>query len=186
MTNSMSRTSRFCWLLVLLVTLVGCDQASKHYAVNHWKGQRPQSYFNDVFRIEYAENEGAFLSMFGDQSPSLRYYLLVVGNGIGMAVLAVLLLGVSQIDRWSFVAWALVFVGGIGNLIDRIRIQAVIDFLNLGISPGVRTGIFNVADIAISAGFLMLVPQIFIPQKSGKEAATSPESPPTTAPGTSS
>lgn len=185
MANSMSRTSRFRLLLVLLVTLVGCDQASKHYAVTHWKGQPRQSYFNDVFRIEYAENEGAFLSMFGTLSPTVRYAILVIGNGIGMAVLVVLLLGVSQIDRWSYVAWALVFVGGIGNLIDRIRIQAVIDFLNLGLSPGLRTGIFNVADMAITAGFLMLVPQIFMPQKSDKDAATSSESPPAANPGTS-
>lgn len=186
MANSMSRTSRLRWMLVLLVTLVGCDQASKHYAVTHWKGQRPQSYFNDVFRIEYAENEGAFLSMFGTLSPAMRYAILVIGNGIGMTVLVVLLLGVSQIDRWSYVAWALVFVGGIGNLIDRIRIQAVIDFLNLGLSPGLRTGIFNVADIAISAGFLMLVPQIFMPQQSDQNATISSESPPAATPGTSS
>ena len=182
----MSRTSRFRWLLVLLVTLVGCDQASKQYAVTHWKGQPPQSYMNDMFRIEYAENAGAFLSMFGNLSPAMRYAILVIGNGIGMAVLVVLLLGVSQIDRWSYVAWALVFVGGIGNLIDRIRIQAVIDFLNLGLSPGLRTGIFNVADIAISAGFLMLVPQIFMPQKTDQDATISPASSPPFPPGTSS
>ena len=186
MANSMTRASRLRLMLVLLITLVGCDQASKHYAVNHWKGQPRQSFFNDVFRIEYAENEGAFLSMFGTLSPAVRYAILVVGNGIGMTVLAVLLLGVAKIDRWSYVAWILVFVGGIGNLIDRIRIQAVIDFLNLGVSPGLRTGIFNVADIAISAGFLMLVPQIFMPPKSDKDIETSSDSPPAVSPGTSS
>ena len=116
MTNSMSRASRLRLMLVLLVSLVGCDQASKHYAVTHWKGQPGQSYLNDLFRIEYAENEGAFLSMFGTLSPTVRYAILVVGNGIGMTVLAVLLLGTAQIDRWSYVAWTLVFVGGVGNL----------------------------------------------------------------------
>ena len=73
MANSMTRASRLRLMLVLLITLVGCDQASKHYAVNHWKGQPRQSFFNDVFRIEYAENEGAFLSMFGTLSPAVRY-----------------------------------------------------------------------------------------------------------------
>ncbi len=186
MTESMSKINRLRLMLVLLVTLVGCDQASKHYAVTHWKGQPRQSYFNDVFRIEYAENEGAFLSMFGTLSPTARYAILVVGNGIGMTVLAVLLLGVTRIDRWSYVAWALVFVGGVGNLIDRIRIQAVIDFLNLGVSPHLRTGIFNVADIAISTGFLMLVPQIFTSSNEGKETAEAPQLPPASTPGTSS
>ena len=54
---------RFAILAVLLVSLVGCDQASKHYAVTHWKNQPPQSYLGDVFRIQYAENPGAFLSL---------------------------------------------------------------------------------------------------------------------------
>ena len=160
MTDSMSRTSRVRLLLVLLVSLVGCDQASKEYAVTHWKGQPRQSYLGDLFRIEYAENSGAFLSLFGNLSPNVRYAILVIGNGLLMMVLVIGILLMPQIDRWSYLAWALVFAGGIGNLIDRIRINAVIDFLNLGIGP-VRTGIFNVADMAITAGFLMLVPQIF-------------------------
>ncbi len=162
MTDSMSRTSRVRLLLVLLVSLVGCDQASKEYAVTHWahleKGP-PQSYFYDTFRITLAYNEGAFLGLFDKQPPNVRYAILVIGNGLLLMVLAI---GIHMmpIDRWSYLAWALVFAGGMGNLIDRIRINAVIDFLNLGIGP-VRTGIFNVADMAITAGFLMLVPQIF-------------------------
>ena len=49
--------------------------------------------------------------------------------------------------------------GGIGNLIDRVfHGGLVIDFLNMGIGP-VRTGIFNVADMAIMAGFALLILQ---------------------------
>jgi len=169
MTDSMSRTSRLRLMLVLLVSLVGCDQASKQYAVTHWKNQPKQSYLQDVFRIEYAENTGAFLSLFGDLSPTARYIILVIGNAIGMAVLVGYLMSVSQIDRWNYVAWTLIFAGGIGNLIDRIRINAVIDFLNLGIGP-VRTGIFNVADMAITAGFFMLFPQILRSPSTGHDA----------------
>ncbi len=163
MTDSISRTSRLRLLLVLLVSLVGCDQASKQYAVTHWahlETQPPQSYFYDTFRITFAYNEGAFLGLLDKQPPNVRYAILVIGNGL---LLMALVIGIHIIpmDRWSYLAWALVFAGGIGNLIDRIRINAVIDFLNLGIGPVVRTGIFNVADMAITAGFLMLVPQIF-------------------------
>lgn len=162
MAESMSRTSRLRLMLVLLVSLVGCDQASKHYATMHWKDRNPprQSFLKDTFRIEYAENVGAFLGMFGNLAPAVRRLILVIGNAIGMAVLAAIILGTAKIDRWSYIAWALVFVGGIGNLIDRIRIHAVIDFLNLGVG-NLRTGIFNVADMAITAGFVMLLPQIF-------------------------
>jgi signal peptidase II len=184
MTDSISRTSRFRLLLVLLVSLVGCDQASKQYAVSHWahlENQPPQSYFLDTFRITFALNEGAFLGLFDKQSPVVRHVILVIGNGLLLAALAVAILLVSKIDRWSYLAWALVFAGGIGNLIDRIRINAVIDFLNLGIGP-VRTGIFNVADMAITLGFVMLVPQIFRGEPKEAEApagstATTPGTP---------
>ena len=179
MTDSMSRTSRFSLLLVLLVSVVGVDQASKQYAMTHWahwEGQPGQSYLGDLFRITFAKNEGAFLSLFGTLSDSLRYLLLVVGNGIFMAVLVLWLLGTPRIDRWNCVAWALVFVGGVGNLIDRIRFHAVIDFLNLGIGSSFRTGIFNVADMAITVGFVMLVPQIFksVPEEAVAPLKTSP------------
>ena len=182
MSDSMSRTSRLRVMLVLLVSLVGCDQASKQYAVAHWKNQPRQSYLNDVFRIEYAENRGAFLSLFENLEPAARYAILVVGNGALLVALGVAILWMPQIDRWSYLAWAMVFAGGIGNLIDRIRINAVIDFLNLGIGP-LRTGIFNVADMAITAGFVMLLPQIFRGDVKVVEAASEPAA---TTPGTPS
>ena len=54
-------------------------------------------------------------------------------------------------------AVALLFAGGVGNLIDRVTSGgSVVDFINLGIGP-VRTGIFNIADVAITVGVLVLL-----------------------------
>ena len=62
----------------------------------------------------------------------------------------------------------LLLAGAVGNLIDRIRLDGlVIDFLNLGIGP-LRTGIFNVADMAIMAGAVLLV----IPVAAARKTAT--------------
>lgn len=168
----MSQGGRLKWFAVLLVVVVGIDQWTKVYAVAHWKEQPPQRFLGDTFRIDYAENKGAFLSLFGNLQESLRFQILVVGNGIGLALIAGYLL-MRPIPRWEFFAWLLVLTGGIGNLIDRVRINAVIDFLNLGIG-GVRTGIFNVADMAITAGFLMLVPLLFRGEPSSVDTSTPP------------
>lgn len=55
--------------------------------------------------------------------------------------------------------------GAIGNLIDRVRFDGlVIDFMNLGIGP-LRTGIFNVADVAISVGAVLLILPHFAPAR---------------------
>jgi signal peptidase II len=62
-----------------------------------------------------------------------------------------------RLQPWRVVALALVAGGGISNLIDRLLYDGrVTDFLNVGIG-GVRTGIFNVADMAIMAGALLLL-----------------------------
>jgi len=157
---------RFVILALLLVSLVGCDQASKHYAVTHWKNQPPQSYLGDVFRIHYAENPGAFLSLAAGLPRAARFWLLTVMNAAVLAGVGWFLLFRRDVDRMTFAALGLILAGGIGNLIDRVRLDGiVIDFLNVGIG-GVRTGIFNVADIAITAGFLMLVPIMFASQPS--------------------
>ena len=53
------------WLAIgaILLSSVGCDQATKHIAQARLKGQPPRSYCGDVFRLEYAENPGAFLGL---------------------------------------------------------------------------------------------------------------------------
>ncbi len=155
-------TWRPVFLAIVLVTCVGCDQATKQYAVDHLKGTPPQSYWGDTFRIQYAENPGAFLSLAADLSPTVRFWLLTVSNGIVLAIVGAVLLFRRDIDRLSLIALALILAGGVGNLIDRVTTQegVVIDFLNLGIG-GLRTGVFNVADMAITAGFCLLLPHVF-------------------------
>jgi signal peptidase II len=75
-------------------------------------------------------------------------------------LLLVALVVVAMRNRWStraLLGVALVAAGGASNLVDRITQGMVIDFMNVGIGP-LRTGIFNVADMALmlGAGFLAL------------------------------
>lgn len=153
---------RFAFLAVVLVTCVGCDQTTKQLAVNHLKGAPPQSYLGDVFRIHYAENPGAFLSLAANLPPEVRFWLLTVINGVVLLFVGSIVFLRADLDRVSLVALTLILAGGIGNLIDRVTTQngVVIDFLNLGIGS-LRTGVFNVADMAISTGFVLLLPYVF-------------------------
>ncbi len=160
MSQLYQRGVRWGLLLALLTTLVGCDQATKQYAVEHFKDQPAQSYLWDTLRIQYAENPGAFLSLAANFSPQARFILLTVFNAAILLLVGAYLFWQRDLDRWVLCGLALILAGGIGNLIDRVTLGIVIDFLNLGIGP-VRTGIFNVADMAISAGFVMLIPHMF-------------------------
>jgi len=159
-------------LTLVLVTCVGCDQATKQYAIDNFKGQPPQSYLGDTFRIQYAENPGAFLSLLANMSPEVRFWVLTVANSVVMILVAGYFLFAQQIDRLSLIALALIVAGGVGNLIDRVMWDGVvIDFLNLGLGP-VRTGVFNVADMAITGGFFLLLPQLF---RGAPQRTTRPE-----------
>ena len=153
---------RLAFLAVVLITCVGCDQATKQLAIDHLKGTPPQSYFGDLFRIQYAENPGAFLSLAANLPEDARFWLLTVANSLVLLFVGVIVLVRKDIDRLSLIALTFILAGGVGNLIDRVTTQngVVIDFLNLGIG-GVRTGVFNVADMAITAGFLLLLPFVF-------------------------
>ncbi|MBX3436358.1 MAG: signal peptidase II [Planctomycetaceae bacterium] len=149
-------------LAIVLVSCVGCDQATKRYAVENLKGAPPQSYWGDTLRIQYAENHGAFLSLGANWTPGTRFLVFTVLTGLVLPVVAMMILFRGDTDPWFAAALALILAGGVGNLIDRMTTDeaVVIDFLNLGIG-WLRTGVFNVADMAITAGFLMLLPHVF-------------------------
>jgi signal peptidase II len=148
------RRSRLTFLAVVLIACVGCDQLTKVVATRTL-GREPEqvhSYWGDMLRLQYALNPGAFLGLGKSLSPSQRFAVLTMTNGVAMLVLAFFLLKKWSLPRVNYIAGALILGGGIGNLIDRVRLEGlVIDFLNVGIGP-VRTGIFNIADMAIMAG----------------------------------
>jgi signal peptidase II len=142
-------------LFAVVVTTIGCDQVSKHMASAHLTDGARQSYLGDSVRLEYSENTGAFLSLGASLPWWARTALFSVGTGfvlIGCVVAAFT-------RRFRLVAllglW-LLFAGGLSNLVDRVVHGRVVDFLNVGIGP-VRTGIFNIADMAIMLGVALLV-----------------------------
>ncbi len=146
------RSSRALLLGMILVLGVGLDQATKWWAETTLDRTRTISMAADTFRIQYAENPGAFLGLGGNLSPESRFWLLTAVNAMFLAVICGILLARWHMHSPQFVALGLLLTGGVGNLVDRITQNGLVtDFLNVGLGP-VRTGIFNVADMAIMAG----------------------------------
>jgi signal peptidase II len=157
---------------IVLFSCIGCDQWTKSLATEHLRQAPAMSFLGDTLRIQYAENPGAFLGAGSKLPPSARFALLVVINGVFLALIAALVVLKRPAGRGQHLAVVLLLAGGIGNLIDRLFHNGlVIDFLNVGIGP-VRTGIFNVADMAIMAGFGILV--LYRSAADGTEEAPSP------------
>jgi signal peptidase II len=142
-------------LLIAIGATIGCDRVTKHIAANPLADAPTRSFLAGTVRLEYAENTGAFLSLGADWPRPVRTAVFGVSNAVLLVVLAV----VAVRRRWprtALVGVALFVAGGASNLVDRIAYGQVIDFMNVGVGS-VRTGIFNVADVAImlGAGLLM-------------------------------
>jgi signal peptidase II len=151
---------RMLLIVVILFSCVGCDQVTKVTAQKYLASSQPISYLGDIFRLQYAENYGAFLSLGAALPEGLRFWLLIVVTGITVAGLLVFILVKRSLRTSLVIAISFIIGGGGGNLIDRtFNNGAVIDFMNIGVGS-LRTGIFNIADVAIMIGmgiFIVIV-----------------------------
>jgi len=150
-------TGRTLLTLCLLFSCVGCDQVTKELARTYLAFQSPLSCCYDVVRLHYAENAGAFLGLGWNLSEGMRILIFQIAVGLALLALLVILLRSQNHPHGFLIAWTLILSGGIGNVLDRLLHHGrVTDFMNLGIG-WLRTGIFNVADVFITAGVVWLL-----------------------------
>lgn len=170
-----SPAMRIAALLALLVPCVACDQATKVLAVDHLKGAASIDVISGFFRLTYAENPGAFLSLGRSLPDGIR-------QGVLIGVVSVLLLGLTfvlirkQVTPVTFAALGLLLAGGVGNLIDRAVRDGgrVVDFAILKVGP-LHTGVFNVADLQIVAAAILLLTAGWFGNKAAKADPTTTE-----------
>jgi signal peptidase II len=147
---------RFIAVTLTLFCCVGCDQVSKSAARTLLASGVTESFFADSLRLRLVENPGSFLSLGGSLPEQLRFTLFTVAVALLLIGVLFASLFAKRLDSRQFVALALVAGGGISNLIDRLIYGGrVTDFLQVGIGP-IYTGIFNLADMTILAGAMLL------------------------------
>jgi signal peptidase II len=153
----MSILKRIQMVFAICLVSVGVDQGTKWYAAEYLPKFQMTSYWNDLLRIGYAENTGAFLGLGSGMSDSAKFWIFVCAVGLILAALLVYIFRTKTQTSYGLFSLGLIFSGGISNFYDRATNNgAVIDFLNLGIGS-LRTGIFNVADMAIMLGVFLLL-----------------------------
>ena len=151
--------AKVTYLIAIVAAVLTVDLTTKTWAARTLPGRETWSWPGDmdIIRVGYVENTGVFLSLGHQLSPELRFWLFVVGVAAVLATLLVLTLVDHRFHLPEIVAVALIIGGGVGNLVDRILLDgSVRDFLNVGIG-NLRTGIFNVADMAITFGGIALL-----------------------------
>lgn len=166
------------WLLAI-VTVVGvaADQITKQLAHAHLRGQGLVPVVEGFFELRYARNPGAFFSLGADLDPSLRRVFFVAASVFASALILRLYVKakpVQQIFRWAL---ALLLAGALGNLIDRAIAGEVIDFAHLYWSGVFDWATFNVADVLIAAGLVLLAVDAFRSPRSDEESDEATRSP---------
>ena len=146
------RATMFATVSLLCLAL---DQASKWIVAHRLAPGQEISRLGGTIQVRYAENSGGFLGLGADLPPGLRFAAFVVLVTITLALVGLYALRGRGISRIDLLAASLIVGGGLGNLLDRLRFGTVRDFLVLGVG-GLHTGIFNVADLAITCGTLII------------------------------
>ena len=153
------------YLLLLALTILPLDQLSKWWARTYLDQTYLQSWGPLFVRWELAENPGAFLSLGANWPEHVRFWVLTVAVFfvLGWAFWAIFW---GQHQK-NYEIWGLqfLFIGGVGNLIDRAYKSTVTDFVQVGIGP-LQTGIFNIVDMLIMTSlFLMLLAPLLPKQR---------------------
>ena len=148
--------------ILFCAALIGLDQLFKFLAIEYLK---PIEYFdviNDVLRFRYVENTGAVFGSFA------AHTLLLTVFSIILLVFTIFFL-IKNKDKSKLVNFCLLLMvsGGIGNIIDRIRLKYVVDFIE---PLFVEFAVFNFADCLITVGaFTLIIYLIFDIIKEAKE-----------------
>jgi signal peptidase II len=168
------RRARIVPFLAIALFCVGCDHAVKIAAESLLEARPPVELAGGIVRFELAYNGGAFLSLGSGLPLAVRNAIFGVGVPLGVVLVSLLALRDSTLRMPTLVALALLAGGGIANGIDRLMSGGyVTDFVSIGFGP-LRTGIFNVADVAVMAGAIALALFGFVSGRDTPEPTSAP------------
>ena len=145
---------RKLWILldlIIISALVALDQYTKYLAVIHLKDKPAFIIFNGVLELNYLENNGAAFGMLRNQKAFFIFVAVVV-----LSVIAYVLLKMPDQKKYRILhlLLSLITAGAIGNMIDRIRLNYVVDFIYFVL---INFPIFNMADIYVTVSTAVLV-----------------------------
>ena len=151
------KLSRTLSIVLLIIANIVIDQVSKFIVRAEIAQNEVIQLIGDVFIMTKVENSGAFLGMGSDLSPTLKWILLLILPVIVLGGVVYYILTTKSLDRLSLIAFCCIVGGGIANVFDRFLYGSVTDFFHIDLGGVFRTGIFNVADMSVSFGMILLI-----------------------------
>ena len=144
------------WLIVFC-DLLALDQATKHLIEHSFSLHQIREVIPGLFAITHVQNTGAAFGLLADLPQSATIFVVI--SLMAIVLILAYFRWIKEQEVWTPLCLSLVLTGAVGNLIDRFRLGAVVDFLDFQYS-GWHWPAFNVADASITIGVILLAIKI--------------------------
>ncbi len=155
----------FSIILILLVVVL--DQVTKIWVVNNFQLYESLEVIPGFFNLTYLTNKGAAFGFLAGVDAAWRHYFFLILASIALVLLVVAWFRLHRDHRFYGPALALIAGGAIGNVIDRVRVGAVVDFLDFYVATS-HWPAFNVADSAITLGVALFLLTNYLEERQKK------------------
>ena len=146
---------------IIILLLIGLDQISKIWAINHLKSVGSIPIIENIFHLTYVENRGAAFGML-ENNQAIFIIVALIASIYGLYYLHT-----KKVNLVCKTGIMLIISGAIGNAIDRLRLGFVVDYFDFRI---IWEYVFNIADIFVVVGTILLcIYIIFYEEKSNKK-----------------
>ena len=164
--------SRYRTLSIIAVVILVLDQATKLYVDANFRLHESVPVIDNVFHLTYVRNKGAAFGILSDSAVRIPFFI-----GVSIVAMLGILWYIRRIrsdQKLALAALSLIFSGAFGNLIDRIRLGEVIDFLDV-FWRHYHWPAFNIADSAITVGVTLLFIDMWLEDRNKSSARTTGE-----------
>ncbi len=151
-------------LVLTLLSLVGCDHATKYVAKAELEAQPAHVVVDSIVNLRYVENRDVAFNLLSFIPEHVRFPLLLLTGAAAIGVL-VALFASGRVRGWALGGLVLFLAGALGNYLDRLVRGYVVDFIHVAYWP-----VFNVADVLVTLGLGLIVLQSMRPKLSAPAA----------------
>lgn len=157
-------SNKFLFLTLIGGGIIILDQFTKHHIQKVLRLNESIVVIDDFFSLTYIRNPGAAFGFFANQTAQFRSVFFLSVSAVALTLLIFFFLQAPKEDLCALIAISLLFGGAVGNLLDRLRMGEVVDFLDFYIGQ-FHWPAFNVADSAITVGISLLMFNLFLQKK---------------------
>tara|TARA_A100001011_G_scaffold386820_1_gene463455 strand:+ start:47942 stop:48427 length:486 start_codon:yes stop_codon:yes gene_type:complete len=153
----MLKNNRYYKISSLIILSIFFDQYSKFWIRNNIESYNEIELIGSFFTLIRVENSGAFLGMGSELSYIPKLILLIIFPVLVLVAVSIYTYVDKKLDNLSLVGFSLIIGGGVANIFDRIVYGSVTDFLFINFGSFLKTGIFNIADLSVTTGMILIL-----------------------------